>query len=202
MSDLEFNEDKHEYRVAGTLLPSVTTILHNLSIMSRLDPALLKDAAERGRLVHRAVHLDNLDDLVEGSVDESVYGYLRAWRRFKSDHQFEWMWGETPLHSERWGFAGTPDCFGTWKQVRRRPHVLLDVKSGIPDPVHGPQTAAYLELARENDMLDRRLTSERAVVYLEATGFYKVERVLDQGDWSNFVAALTCYRFRERHGLL
>lgn len=202
MSELAFVEETHSYVYEGVLVPSVTKILGDLTIMKRLDPALLEAARDRGRRVHKAVHYFNEGNLDENTLDEADEPYLRAWKRFVADYGFEWSWGERALYSEKWGFAGTPDCAGSWKRLRRRPRVLLDVKSGVSDPVHGPQTAAYLELARENDMIDKRDQSDRAVVRLQPNGFYQVDPMLDPADWSTFMAALTCYRFKERNGLL
>jgi hypothetical protein len=201
-TEVEFDEAKHEYRVAGVLVPSVTKILGDLSMMKRLDPEMLADAAHRGRLVHMAVHYYNEDLLDESSVDPAIESYVRAWARFCRDYQYEPEINELVGYSEKWGYAGTPDTLGKWKQLRRRPRVLIDVKSGAADPVHGPQTAAYVEIAREAGLLEKHEMPQRAVVRLQANGFFQVDPMLDPADWSTFIAALTTYRFKERHGLL
>jgi hypothetical protein len=180
----------------------VTQILRDLSIMKRLDPALLAAARERGRRVHKACDLFDRGELEETSVDETDEPYIRAWKRFRLDYDFEWELGETPMSSEKWGYAGTPDAIGNWKQKRRHLPVLVDRKTGVFDPVHGPQTAGYLELLHEEDVFSRREHVDRVAVYLQPNGFYQVERLLDPGDWSHFMAALTCFRFKERNGLL
>jgi len=202
VGSVQFNEDRHEYTVAGLIVPSVTQVLGDLTIMKRLDPALLKVARERGRRVHKACDLFDRGVLDEASLDEIDEPYVRAWKRFKQDHEFEWELGERPMSSEKWGYAGTPDAIGNWRQKRRRPRVLVERKTGAFDPVHGPQTAAYLQLLHEEDLVDRIDYVDRVAVYLQPNGFYQIERLQDEGDWSHFVAALTVHRFKDRHGLL
>jgi hypothetical protein len=202
MTEVMFDEASHTYTVAGVVVPSVTTILRDLSVMSRLPDGMLAEASVRGKLVHKAVELWNQNDLDEGSVHETLAPYLRAWKRFCADHKFECETAETLGYSERWQFAGTFDVLGTWKQLRRRPRVLIDVKSGDPDPSHGPQTAAYVQIAQEIGLLAKNEMPQRAVVRLQPNGFYQVDPMLDPADWSTFIAALTCYKFKQRNGLL
>ena len=149
-----------------------------------------------------AVHYWNDGQLDETSVDERVEPYLRAWKRFCADFRYEPEVNEMIGYSEKWNFAGTFDTIGTWRQLRKRPRVLIDVKSGLPDPCHGPQTAAYVQLARENDLVDRTEMPQRAVVRLQPNGHYMVDPMMDPGDWATFVAALQCHNFKSRHGIL
>jgi hypothetical protein len=202
MSEIEFDPAKHEYRVAGVIVPSVTRILGDLSMMKRLDPADLAAGAERGKLVHKAVELYNAEDLDEQSLHPSLEPYLRAWKRFCHDHGFEALHSESIVYSERWGYAGTLDTIGTWKQMRKRPLVLLDVKTGVRDPVHGPQTAAYVGAAKEMGLLDAKDNPQRACVYLQPNGYYQCDPCLEPSDWSIFQAALHCYHFKGRHGII
>lgn len=202
MVPVVFDEATHTYRVAGVVVPSVTQILSDLSVMKRLDPAVLAEGRVRGRMVHHAVDLYNRKDLDEDSLDDSLKPYVTAWKRFCRDMEYEPEINEQILYSARWMFAGTPDTMGTWKQLRRRPKVLIDVKTGAQDPCHGPQTAAYVELLRENGLLKASELPQRAIVRLQPTGFYKVDPMMDPGDWSTFMAALVCHKFKERQGLL
>jgi hypothetical protein len=202
MREIEFDSETHTYRVGGAIVPGVTGILKDLSIMSRLDPGLLREASERGKFVHEAVRLYNLGDLDEESLHPSLEPYVRAWKRFCADHHYQPLHSETIIHSERWNYCGQLDTYGTWKQVRRRPPVMIDVKSGVADRVHGPQTAAYLEPLRDMGITGPKEVPNRAIVRLQPTGFYAVDHYNDPGDWSIFLAALTCYRFKQAAGLL
>jgi len=203
MSEVEFDELTHTYLVAGVVVPGVTQILSDLSIFKRLDPAMVAAASERGKLVHEAVHLDNIDDLDENTVHESIEPYLRAWRRFRADRKFNPLHAETIIYSEKWNYAGTFDALGTWKVGRREVPVIVDVKTGLKDPCHGPQLAAYLEPARAMGMIDgTRNVPHRVVARLQATGFYEVDDYMDPMDLSIFMGALVCYNFKARNGLL
>jgi hypothetical protein len=184
-------------------VPSVTQVLSDLSIYTRMDPVLVRDARDRGRAVHLAVQLHNENDLDESSVDPSIAGYLRGWRRFCKDYDYEPIANEEIVFSERWGYAGKLDTLGRWKQPgRRRPMVVIDVKTGAADPVHGPQTAAYLEPLKARGRVAGPEMPQRAVVRVRANGLYDVDLFHDPADWSTFLAALTCFKFKERHGLL
>lgn len=198
---LTFDEASHEYRMGGVRVPSVTQILRDLSLIARLPDGMLAEASVRGKMVHKAVELYNQDDLDESTVHQDYMPYLRAWKRFCDDHQYEPLINEPTLYSHRWGYAGTPDTFGSWKQIRKRPRVLLDVKTGGTDPCHGPQTAAYVELLREEGLLSRVEMPQRAIVRLQPNGMYQVDPMLDPGDWSVFMSSLTVYRFKEKHGI-
>lgn len=205
MTGIEFDGPSHTYKVGGVVVPGVTSVLRDLSIMKRLDPVMLVQAADRGRRVHKTIELYCKDDLNEGQLPSELVPYLRAWKRFVDDRDFEFIYGEQIVFSERWGYAGTFDLFGTWKSTgKRRPMILLDVKSGAADPVHGPQTAAYLEATLEMDLLGipRRHTPQRAALRLQPNGYYQVDDYMDPMDWSTFLAALTVHKFKDRHGTL
>lgn len=199
---VEFNEERHEYRVAGEIVPSVTQILADLSMMKRLDPERLADAANRGRLVHRAVHLYNMGDLDEDSLHQNLEPYVRGWKRFCDDHKYEPLVNETILFSERWNYAGTNDTYGTLKRGRKRMQALVDVKSGVEDPVHGPQLAGYIEPLKELGLVLKNEVPLRLIVRLQPNGFYQIDEYADPMDWATFMAALTCYKFKEKRGLL
>ena len=200
MSICTLNVKDHLYKIDDERVPSVTQILADLSIFSRLDPAVIAAAAEDGRLVHRAVELFNRGDLDEDSLHASLVGYVTAWKRFVHDFQFHAILIEQIVWSDRWKFAGTLDVYGSWKPLRLRRAALVDVKSGLKDLCHGPQTAAYLEAGRERNTVTRHAV-DRVVVRLGINGFYEVDEYADPADWSYFQAALHVYRFQERAGL-
>ena len=51
-SELTFDEEKHEYRLDGEVLPSVTGILREMGFVD--DTYFTEDSAARGTAVHRA----------------------------------------------------------------------------------------------------------------------------------------------------
>lgn len=202
MTEIEFDPDKHEYRVGGVLVPGVSQILADISVMKRLDPAMLAQGQARGKLVHYACELFDKGDLDEEDLDPSLEPYVRGWKRFRLDYKFTPIANETIIHSERWGYAGTVDRVGSWKQLRRFPLVTVDIKTGIADPCHGPQLAAYTEPLRDMGLIKKSEMPQRAVVRLQPNGHYVIDPYTDPGDWSVFLAELTGWKFKERHGLL
>lgn len=193
---LTFDEAAHVYRWDGEVVPSVTQVLHAWSGIARLDESILAAARQLGTDVHLATALDDQDDLDSDSVDEMVLPYLQAWRIFCEFEDFEAFEVERMVYSKRHGYAGTFDRYGRMRK-RRKP-VLLDIKTGTPDPTHGPQTAAYAEAA------DLGVNGpDRCTVYLQPGRKppYLVEWHKSAGDLAIFLAALTHYRWRERYGL-
>lgn len=188
---LDFEEHGHVYRWDGMVIPSVTQILRDWSPTAHIDPALLAVARQRGEEVHWATALDDHCDLDPDSISDEIRPYLEAWRLFRAEHHFEPRLIEHRVYCGKYGYAGQIDRIGS----DRRSQVLLDVKSGGPDPTHGPQTAAYMEAAH------LPLTSVRACVYLFSDGQYRYERHTSSRDMSVFLAALTYYNWKRANGI-
>jgi hypothetical protein len=204
---IEFEAASHEYRLGGKVLPSVTRVLADLSPIKHLDPAVLAPAAERGKDVHLACQLYDLDQLDESSITPEIEPYLFAWQTFRSDYLVRCLEVERIVYAH--GYAGTLDRYVQWAPGRRigLRFGLLEIKTGAADPTHGPQTAAYLHalLSMKKKLLPRgsvRGAPTRAAVYLGADGRYRVELHQDPADLSIFMAALTTYHFKARYGLI
>ena len=122
---LEFNPNKHEYRVDGKVIPSVTEICGPLTYSKyRVDNAIVDQAAYRGSLIHELTALWDRGDLEEDSTLTADVGlYLMAWIQFCHDYQPKWEYIEIPLAC--WKFAGTIDRIG-WIDDRL---VIVDIKT-------------------------------------------------------------------------
>ena len=109
---LEFNDDKHEYRVNGNVIPSVTELCGPLTYSKyRVDNAVVEQAAFRGSMVHELTALWDRGDLEEDSVMAADVGlYLMAWIQFCRDYQPKWQYIELPLACRT--YAGTIDRIG------------------------------------------------------------------------------------------
>jgi len=66
----------------------------------------------RGEYVHLACHLDDIGELDESTVDETIMPYLEAWRKFKRESGFVVEQSEKPMANLHYMYAGTPDCIG------------------------------------------------------------------------------------------
>ena len=117
---IDFNEDKHKYTVGGVHIPSVSEILSPLNAerYGEINPAVVQQAAERGRAIHAIT--EQIDYGLDPDEDEveMVEGYIDAYYQFLFDHEVEWSMverivacyrgveGEPPI------YAGTIDRFG------------------------------------------------------------------------------------------
>ena len=122
---LEFDEQKHEYNVLGTKLPSVTEIIGPLTYTKyRVDNAVIEQAAFRGSMIHALTAAYDRGDLDEdGEVAVDVGLYLMAWISFCHDFQPKWEYIEVPMATRT--FAGTIDRVGVIDGKR----VVVDIKT-------------------------------------------------------------------------
>ena len=122
---LEFNDDKHEYRVNGKVIPSVTELCGPLTYSKyRVDNAVIEQAAYRGSLIHELTALWDRGDLEEDGVLAPDVGlYLMAWIQFCRDYRPKWEFIELPLACRK--FAGTIDRIG---EIDGR-LVVVDIKT-------------------------------------------------------------------------
>jgi hypothetical protein len=83
MPELLFDPDSHTYTLNGEKVPSITQIIADMGL---IDTTWFTDhSRERGTFVHRIIEWHLLKELDEDTVDESLVGYLNAWKRFELD---------------------------------------------------------------------------------------------------------------------
>ena len=109
----EFNEEKHEYRLDGVRLPSVTEILSPLQAESfaAINPYVLQAAADRGTAVHEITEAMDYDLDYEELLAPDLVPYADAYEEFLTDFDVEWHGVEMPVHFFE-QYAGTVDRFG------------------------------------------------------------------------------------------
>lgn len=187
---IAFDEARHEYTVAGRVVPHVTGIMAPLQSWERVPVNVLARAAALGHAVHKATELHDLGTLDEATVHPLVVPYLDAWRQFRLDTGFRPRLIEQYVHNATLGYAGTLDREGELE----RP-TIIDIKSGVAHPVHGVQTAAY------GAALPPGLGAwDRACVYLADNGRYRLTFYRDPSDFPTFVSLVTLFHWRSKHG--
>lgn len=110
---IEFNPDKHEYRVDGVLMPSVTDILDTLTAKhyGGINPAVLQAAAVRGTMVHE--RLEEIDyGFFDGMVEYEISGYCKAYLSFLRTYKVDWRGIEQIVYEPILGYCGTVDRWG------------------------------------------------------------------------------------------
>ena len=183
---ITFDEATHSYTMDGEPVPSVTTILKSEGF---IDTAFFTDyGRDRGKLAHLCCHLDDTGELDESTVDPVLMPYLLAYRRFKRESGFVASSSEEPLASATYRFAGTPDRFGTFKDIEC---ALLDIKTGSAEPWVRLQLAAYEIL--------KGAPYKRFALQLKDDGTYKLHPFADRQDRNVFLSALAVYHWKNNN---
>lgn len=199
--DFTFDEDLHEYRVDGKVLPGVTTIVDAAGLWpftkADEDPSFY---LERGRNVHLACELDDLGDLDDSTLDDTTGPRLEAWRKFRRDSDCKILANEQPLWHRTMGYAGTLDRLILWGSEIG----ILDIKCGGPDPAYGIQTAGYQLLVNQPSVLESlglkgSIKFSRWSVHLGQNGTPKVADHIDQNDLNVFKYCVAIHAWKRRH---
>ena len=183
---LTFDPDRHEYRFAGQLVPSVTQVLRPLSDLDAVDPDVLRRAQAFGTAVHLACELDDQGILNERALDPALAPYLAGWREFMREHGCQWDGIELRVIHKTMRYAGTLDRRGTVGG-----HLsYVDIKSGSSlYPSVGPQLAAYA--AADCGVPGAR---RRYAVRLFPDG-YELKEYTSRSDWPVFASLITLRSF-------
>ena len=192
MGKLEFDEAKHEYRLEGALLPSVTQVLKPLQDFSTIPEDILERSANFGTAVHLATTLWDQNDLDMDSLDPAIVPYLEAWKRFCDETKITFEAIESQVVSEKYRYAGTLDRIGFLNEKA----TVIDIKTGVVNPTIGVQLAGYLVAWNETHVLK---VTKRASVALLKDGRYKVDWWEDKADWACFLALLQITNWQLAH---
>ena len=187
---IEFDEARHEYRVGGRVVPSVTQVLGILNDFGAVPADVLAAAAEFGTHVHHACALDNAGQLDEESLDPALAPYLAQWRRFLAESDAEVLGSEVRVYHPGQFYVGTLDAL-----IRIRGKVaVVDIKTGAVPRSVGAQLVAYEQAYHASD---EHQHSIRRRLCVQLTGdTYKVHPLTDPADWSLFQSCLNIWRFR------
>jgi hypothetical protein len=180
---VDFDAIKHQYRLAGRLLPSVTQVLQAITNFDRVPWDVLERARIFGHHCHLACHYFNLGKLDESDLDEQLRPRLGGYKEFLFRSKFQPIASEEIVHSKRFGYAGMLDIRGRMKGD----YALVDLKSGAVPRSVGPQTAGYQEACEERP---RR----RYCVQLLENDF-KLIPCNDPSDWAMFQSCLNVWNF-------
>lgn len=194
MMDLKFRFDPsdHSYYLGDRRLIGVSEAIQaaGLKDFSRIEPAVLELARQRGTAVHAACHYLDDGDLNWATVSPEIEPYVLAWERFKADTGLIITHMEHPRYHATLGFAGTPDRLVTLGGHNG----TLDLKTYKPDDVVGVQLAAYSLLAFGPQQVYE--TPKRWGIELKEDGKYGLREYTDRGDEAVFMACLTIAKFK------
>ena len=189
MPDLTFDPKRHEYRIDGEVVPSVTQILGEAGLID--DRWYTAKTQVRGRTVHIVTALDDLGELDESLVDDEHRGYLDAWRSFKADTKCEIVALEAKVCNVALRYAGILD-----RQLRiDGVQLLADIKTGAWAWWHKFQTVGYWTC-------DHIKAAGRRCIYLSPKGTYKISKHENHAyDTDVFRAALVLANAKRNEGI-
>jgi len=159
-------------------LPSVTEILKRVSLA---DTTGSRNAADFGTAVHEATaKIDRGQKRLEDYQGDPMYGYLKAWTRFKENHHPVILEVEQIVGGVEVGCAGTLDRLALlpWDP---RPWVL-DIKTGKAKLWHPLQLAGYCYAAQKE--------YRRMAVYIDGHGVFRAEEYREERYLRIFKGAL------------
>ena len=191
---IEFNEKLHEYRVGGIVTPSVSQILKYNGLMDNFRRS--ETNLNNGKAIHKALELHDLGILDYTSIDKRLKKCIDLWDKFKKDVGISLIIGaEEKVH---FGvlYAGTIDRVLSLRSGRK---MILDFKSGNPQPWAALQTAAYA-IAYD---IEKHKDYERCCAKIH----WDMDRIIykpykDSTDFNSFMAMATVYHYKKNNGYL
>ena len=164
---LDFDEKNHIYKLDGKEIPSVSEVTRFISgeLYKDSDKTAMDIAADRGTRVHKATEKLDTEGVVE--CDDDISGYVRAYVKFREEHEVNWLLIEKPLYNESIWVAGTMDRFGYLDGKKTK----LDIKTtkkitGKHKILYGAQLGFYETMAMEDCQL--------MILQLKEDGTYKL----------------------------
>jgi hypothetical protein len=197
-SEVEFNEERHEYRKNGVIYPHVTGILAKAGKcdFSFVDEETRLHSTQRGQSVHWLTQLQDEGALNYKTVPAALRGFRKAWQAWKRHSGFYPIWIEQQFVSH-YGFAGTIDRAGSFPastMFGSGTSAVVDLKTGAIYDWVRYQLCAYTLGVDPRPAIAR--TIRRIAVRLQADGLYRV-REFPMSTWdSDFAEFMRCLRAR------
>lgn len=198
MQTLEFNEEQHQYKAEGIVVPSVSQVLQDLGFVD--DTWFTEYGRDRGRAAHKAILYEDEGNLDYATLDPVLVPRVEAWKSFRNDMGWVSRIKETPMYHPIYRFAGTPDDIGTHRKADLN-FAIVDIKTGQAMPYHALQLALYACLLSHLTDCDPA-SVERIVVQLKADATYKITRFTDKQDIPVALSAVSLYHWKRNKGVV
>jgi hypothetical protein len=150
-------------------------------------------AAERGHHVHLATQLFDENDLDEATLDPVVAGYLEGWKLFREEMDFNPLQIEMKVYNPTYGYCGTLDRIGTFRDKPNNRKALIDIKSGAKEWHHPLQSMAYAACLDE--------PHDRYALYLSADGKYKLVAHTRRADLQDWLCTVRVYQIKKENNV-
>jgi len=191
-----FDKINHKYFIDSKPAPGVNEIISDIwhFDMAHMPEERLERAMELGTKVHKATELHDTG-LLENNEDDSVLGYLTAYRRFLGDLKaipvlVEKVFSGCDQDNQESVYCGTVDRIMDIGGERW----CIDLKTGGVYPRTRLQTAGYF-LAYNQDNKGFCAT-KRGALYLKHNGEYGFKEHTNDYDYECFLSALRLFYFK------
>jgi hypothetical protein len=194
MNNLVFNEQLHQYKLDGIVIPGVTEILTTAGLINFdfVSPDVLEYSADLGKKVHSTTELYDRQDLDVTTLHPTLISYLESWIKFKKAYNFIPYGIETQYFHPVYKFAGRLDRVGYIDAGGYM--ALVDIKSGVKAKHHEIQTAGYKILYDYGKKRAEQI-KRRFCVYLSEDD-YKVEEHKNNNDMNVFLSCLSITNYK------
>ena len=194
--ELEFEENRHIYKLNGIGIPSVTTIMRPLSesYYGGINEAVMDRAAQRGTTVHNAI--ENYLKFGINDIEDEHAGYYEAFKAFWRDKSPILVSSENRAYHRVLRYAGTSDIVC----VIGGRAMCVDVKTtaGIVEMLTRVQTEAYIRAYGSH-----KITFDgKAILHLQSDGSYEFDdkyALVDAEAWDAFCSLLTVRNYITKH---
>lgn len=187
--DLIFKEVDHSYWIGSTRLPGITEVLKENSLLPYYPHN--PEALRRGRLVHKACHALNENDLEMSNVPDDIFPYVMAFEKFKKQTGFTPLLTEKKLFHPTFMYAGTPDMDGIMPDGTK---TLVEIKTGAIIPAVALQLAAQEMLLADGPRV-------RMALQLKDDAKFSIQLFKNFRDSHMFLSALALSSWRRSNGI-
>lgn len=187
---LTYDDGLHQYKLDGQTVPSVTQVIKEagLSTFANLPEHILQEAAIKGKHIHKATELADLDMLDRDSLDPFYLAHLEQWEKFKLDYLFVPEFIELELFHPILKYAGRVDRVGMIRINGKSYRAIVDIKTGMKTKEVAIQLAGYAKLFN-HDLPKAEQANIRVAIYLKPDS-YKAETFTNKADENIFLSAL------------
>lgn len=196
LPELEFEEERHIYRLNGVEIPSVSAVMKPLSssVYGEVDQNVLRAAANRGTIVHEAI--ENYANYGIEDIPTEYAGYLDGFIAFWKDYKPELVATEYRMYHKYLMYAGTSDLL----VVIDGEMWLIDNKTSykVETMLTRIQLEAYDKALATHGVKVQR----KGILHLKKNGKYKLieHKQTDMEAWDVFTSCKTLHDYIKTGG--
>lgn len=199
MPKLDFNVEKHEYLIDGITIPGYSQIAKDLGLVdySHIPQRNLEWKRKVGKAAHKAIFLNNTDELDMDSLDETVTSYFKSWLMFVELYKPKILteYSERPICSFKWKYGVTPDIVAELKPGL----TVIELKCvSSMNPVTALQTEAQRIAIEETYNIKIK---QRWGLQLIPGMTPKLEYYTKATDNNYWLSAINLWNYKERNNL-